>query len=111
MDKRVSTLLEVIPDRAARLVTGVPFLAETASSRHPERLAHIAQHLSWLTPLVFLTVDDQRILGLVNAAGRPVHSSDLEEGEGGGELEAADAEPDPREPGATPTLQAEHAIA
>ena len=104
LDKRVSSLLDVIPDRVARLLTGVRFLASTAASRHPERLAHIAQHLSWLTPLVFLTVDDQRILGLVNAAGRPVHSGDLEEGEG---PDAGDGPADSE----GPFLQAEHAAA
>jgi hypothetical protein len=92
--------LAVIPDRVARELSGVRFAPESSSSRYPERMAHIARHLSWLTPLNALTVDDQRVLGLVNAAGRPVHAADLEDGLG---------EADPEEP--APMERIEHAIA
>jgi hypothetical protein len=71
-----------VPDRVARQQTGARFVPHASASRHPERVVHIARYLSWLTPLGTLTVDDQRILGLVNAAGRPVHAGDLEDGMG-----------------------------
>jgi hypothetical protein len=45
-----------------------------------------------MTPLSPLTLDDQRVLGLVNAAGRPVHAADMEDGAG------EPAEPEPDEP-------------
>ena len=88
-----------MPDRVARQPSGVRFHPESSASRHPERIAHLARHLSWLTPLGALTVDDQRVLGLVNAAGRPVHAGDLEDGAG----------EDPED--APATERAEHAIA
>ena len=102
---RLSTLLAVIPDRAIRQLTGAHFQPESSATRHPERLPHIARLLSWLTPLTVLTVDDQRVLGLVNAAGRPVHASDLEEGAADGEA----AEPEPEEPALPGRIQ--HALA
>lgn len=102
---RLSTLLAVIPDRAIRQLTGAPFRPETSATRHPERLPHIARLLNWLTPLAVLTVDDQRVLGLVNAAGRPVHATDLEEGGADGEA----VEPEPDEPALPQRTQ--HALA
>ncbi len=98
--KRVSTLLALIPDRVARQGSGVPFAPESCASRYPERIAHLARQLGWLTPLASLTIDDQRILGLVNAAGRPVHAADLEDGIGDG---------DPEDP--APVERIEHALA
>ncbi len=89
---RVSTLLALVPDRIARQQTGVPFNPQPSSTRPPDPLAHIGRYLSWLTPLVSLTIDDQRILGLVNAAGRPVHAGDLEDGMGDDPEDVAPAE-------------------
>jgi hypothetical protein len=37
------------------------------------------QFLNWMSPLNPITKDDQRVLGLLNANGRPVHAADLEE--------------------------------
>jgi hypothetical protein len=91
--------LALVPDRVARRATGVTFTPDATSSRYPERIAHLARHLSWLTPLGSLTIDDQRVLGLVNAAGRPVHAADLEDGVG----------EDPEEP--APMERIEHVIA
>lgn len=65
---------------------------ESSATRHPERIAFLARTLSWLTPLATLGPDDQRLLGLVNAAGRPVHAADLEEGAEGEDAPAADAQ-------------------
>lgn len=78
----------------------------SSTTRYPERLPHIARLLNWLTPLYSLTLDDQRMLGLVNAAGRPVHSSDLEEGAAEG-AEGGDGEPE--DPG--PLARTQHALA
>jgi hypothetical protein len=79
----------------------------SSATRYPERLPHIARLLNWLTPLYALTLDDQRILGLVNAAGRPVHSSDLEEGAAEGGADGGDGDPD--DPG--PLARTQHALA
>ncbi len=103
---RLSTVLALIPDRTIRQLTGAHFHPESSATRHPERLPHIARLLGWMTPLTAPTVHDQRVLGLVNAAGRPVHASDLEEG-GAADGEAADREPD--EPGLPGRV--EHALA
>ena len=79
LDSKLLSLLALVPERLARLPTGMAFDPQSCATRHPERLAHIAGKLSWLTPLEALTTDDLRILGLVNAAGRPEHSADLED--------------------------------
>lgn len=89
MDPKLQALLAVVPERTARGPSGTPFAAASLAARHPERLAHLATRLSWLTPLEPPGFDDQRILGLVNAAGRPVQV-DLEDG---GETEADGAPP------------------
>jgi hypothetical protein len=95
----VSRIVSLIPERIARAQTGAPFASGTTSSRHPERFSHLVQFLSWLSPLGSITKDDQRILGLLHANGRPVHanemedeeSADLEDG-GADALEYAEAE-------------------
>jgi hypothetical protein len=78
----INRIVSLIPERVARLPSGVAFTPAGASAcRYPERLAHLAQFLSWMSPLNPITKDDQRVFGLLNAAGRPVHAADLEEDE------------------------------
>jgi hypothetical protein len=78
--ERISRIVSLIPERTARAQTGTAFTAEeTQMARHCERFAHLMQYLNWLTPLTVLTKDDQRILGLLGANGRPAHSADEEE--------------------------------
>lgn len=84
----VSKILSLIPDRAARAQSGAAFIPEEGSSRYPERVRHLAGLLGWLSPLAALSKDDQKILGLLNAAGRPIHA-----GEEPGEEPADDEAP------------------
>lgn len=97
----VSRILSLIPDRIARAQTGLPFLPEAGALRYPERVAHLATFLHWLSPLAELGKDDQQALGLLNAAGRPVHAIDLM-GEEAGEDEGDEA---PLEDGGADALE------
>lgn len=81
----VSSVMSLIPERTARTQSGVQFTPEAASCRYPDRIAHVAKFLHWLSPLASLSIEDQQVLGLRNAQGRPVHAADLED-------EALDAE-------------------
>jgi hypothetical protein len=83
----VSRVLSLIPDRTVRLQTGAAFLLEGTACRHPERLAHVVKFLSWLSPLDTLGKDDQRVLGLISANGRPVQSEEDEPDEMGADAE------------------------
>jgi hypothetical protein len=77
---RVFGLISLIPDRTARLSSGTPFSdAQAATCKHPERVAHLCRFLSWLGPLDPLSKEDQQILGLRAANGRPIHAADLED--------------------------------
>jgi hypothetical protein len=109
--KPVSSLLELIPERTVRLQSGVHFAADGSACRYPERLAHITRYLSWLTPLAVLSSDDQRILGLLNAAGRPVHAGDLEESDAETDVEAEGDSAAEREDAGPPTESVQHAAA
>lgn len=86
MDSNIlARILPLIPERSARAPSGSPFLPEAGALRYPERVAHLAKFLHWLSPLAELGKEDQQALGLLNAAGRPVHAADLmgdEAGEG-----------------------------
>jgi hypothetical protein len=59
-----------------RAQSGATFLLEGSSCKFAERLAHVSRFLNWLSPLEALTKDDQRVLGLLAANGRPVQTSD-----------------------------------
>lgn len=84
----VSSIVSLIPERVARVPSGTAFTAVQAGAcRYPERVAHLARFLHWLGPLNPVTKDDQHLLGLIAANGRPVHAADEEE-EPAGELEA-----------------------
>lgn len=77
----VSRVLSLIPERTVRIQSGVNFDPQSAQCVHPERLAHVVTFLGWLSPLAALTRDDQVMLGLVAANGRPVQPTEDEEGE------------------------------
>jgi hypothetical protein len=95
----ISTIVSWIPERVARVQSGASFHSTESTSRYPERVSHLARFLSWLSPLNPIGKDDQHILGLLHANGRPVHanemdsdeSAELEEG-GADALEYAEAE-------------------
>lgn len=77
MNRTISGVLELIPARVARVPSGTLFVLEGASCAHPERFVQVTRFLQWLTPLFFLSREEQRELGLVGA-GR------AHEGVGGG---------------------------
>jgi hypothetical protein len=76
-------ILSLIPERAARAPSGAAFTLEASACRHPERIAHLVEFLSWTSPLYPITRFDQRVLGLLNEQGRPVHAIDMEQDEAG----------------------------
>ncbi len=67
----VSRIVSSIPERTARTLTGTVFNLDGARAcSDPARLAGIVQLLRWLSPLIPLTQDEQRALGLHVAAAR-----------------------------------------
>jgi hypothetical protein len=89
----VSRTLSLIPDRVPRMQSGSAFDPSAAAScAHPERIAHLAQFLSWLGPLNPITKDDLRILGLLTPYGKPAVALVEEDAEE--ELEISAAEDD-----------------
>jgi hypothetical protein len=80
----ISRIVSLIPERVARVQSGASFHRTESASRYPERVSHLAQFLNWLSPLNAITKDDQRVLGLLHANGRPVHANEMEEEEGAG---------------------------
>jgi len=68
----VSRTLSLIPDRVPRTQSGSAFdPSASAACAHPERIAHLAQFLSWLGPLHPITKDDLRVFGLLTPYGKP----------------------------------------
>ena len=103
----VQRLIDLIPERGPRTQTGSLFEA-SAPCRHPERISHLAGLLHWLSPLMPISLEDQRILGLVGANGRPISGRDEEEPLEETEPAEEDAEGSEFEPGnaATPRSDA-----
>src|ERR1700730_2713103 len=87
----ISRIVSLIPERVARVQSGATFDEAESASRYPERVSHLAQFLNWLSPLNAISKDDQHILGLLHANGRPVHANEMEEDEGA-ELEDGGAD-------------------
>lgn len=87
----ISSIVSLIPERIARVQTGATFTTEGSSGRYPERVSHLVQFLGWLSPLNAIAKDDQRILGLLHANGRPVHANEMDDEEDA-ELEDGAAE-------------------
>ncbi len=105
----VFSILSRVPDRLARAQSGAAFAPAQIGCRYPERVAHLAGFLNWMSPLHELTREDQRILGLLNAAGRPVHAADEEAFDD--ELDAELAGDEPLPGAAGPAEQAEELAA
>ncbi len=73
-------IVSLIPERVARVPTGTRFSASSPGAcRYPERLAHLAHFLRWLSALDPISKEDQTVLGLLNANGRPAHAGDEDE--------------------------------
>jgi hypothetical protein len=86
----VSRIISLIPERVPRVQSGTRFsAANPGACRYPERLAHLARFLRWLSALDPISKEDQTVLGLFNAAGRPAHAGDEDE-EAAGEPEEAE---------------------
>jgi hypothetical protein len=84
----LARILSLIPERVPRLLSGTPFsAANPGACRYPERLAHLARFLQWLSALDPISKEDQTVLGLFNASGRPAHAGD-EDDEAAGEIDA-----------------------
>jgi hypothetical protein len=73
----VHRIISLIPERVARAQSGALFTM-TGARRHPERIAYLSWYLQWLSPLNPVSRDDQQLLGLLLANGRPVHAGDVE---------------------------------
>jgi hypothetical protein len=89
----IDRIVSLIPERVARQPSGVAFTPQASACRHPERIAHLAEFLGWLSPLYPITKYDQRVFGLLNEQGRPVHAVDLDEDEADEIEEAQQTEP------------------
>jgi hypothetical protein len=74
----VCRIISLIPDRVARAQSGA-FFTDSDACRHPERIACLSRYLQWLSPLNPVSRDDQLLLGLLLANGRPAHAADIEE--------------------------------
>jgi hypothetical protein len=74
----VHCIISLIPERVARAQSGALFTM-TGACRHPERIAYLSRYLQWLSPLNPVSRDDQQLLGLLLANGRPVHAGDVED--------------------------------
>ena len=76
---KVFRILDLVPDRVARTQCGVQFREVGATTCvHPERLALLAEFLSWLAPLYPTTKDDQTRLGLFAGKQAQVEEEDDE---------------------------------
>ncbi len=71
-------IISLIPERVARAQSGALFTM-IGACRHPERIAYLSRYLQWLSPLNPVSRDDQQLLGLLLANGRPVHAGDVED--------------------------------
>ncbi len=74
----VHRIISLIPERVARAQSGALFTM-IGACRHPERIACLSRYLQWLSPLNPVSRDDQQLLGLLLANGRPVHAGDVED--------------------------------
>ena len=74
----VHRIISLIPERVARAQSGALFTM-TGACRHPERIAYLSCYLQWLSPLNPVSRDDQQLLGVLLANGRPVHAGDVED--------------------------------
>ena len=68
--KALASTLSLIPERVARVPTGMAFSAQ-AMHAFPERMTILAGFLNWLGPLTPLGRDEQHALGLMTAYGKP----------------------------------------
>jgi hypothetical protein len=73
---KIAQVLSYVSERQPHVQSGSTFALEGSSCRYPERLAHLAPLLHWLTPLYPMTLEDQQALGLVGANGRALHAAD-----------------------------------
>jgi hypothetical protein len=79
----VPSFVSSIPDRVARVQSGTLFmLADSGCGNDGARFTHLAQFLQWLTPLIPITKDDQRVLGLLSPNARPVRLAQDDELDG-----------------------------
>ena len=77
----VANIVALIPERVTRMPSGTPFAATAPGAcRYPERLAHLARFLKWMSALDPISKEAQTVLGLLSPTGRPSHPEDEEGG-------------------------------
>ena len=76
----VSRVMDLIPDRVVRTVSGSALGEPGAKSCvHPERLTLLVEFLHWLSPIYPTTKDDQMRLGLF--ASKQAQAEEADEAE------------------------------
>lgn len=78
LPNNLARILSLIPSRRARKLSGTPF---HASGRDGAQFSNVAPLLSWTSPLVFLTKDEQQALGLAAPQPRAAQDDDQQEEE------------------------------
>ena len=66
-----ASTLSLIPERVARVPMGMAFDPDAMGGPFPERMALLGRFLNWLGPLTPIGRDEQRVLGLMTAYGKP----------------------------------------
>ncbi len=74
----VARVLSLIPDRVTYAPSGAAVLADRWNCRYAERIDFLTKCAHWMAPLTPTTKDEQRLLGLISANGRPMHASGVE---------------------------------
>jgi hypothetical protein len=72
----VFRVISLIPDRMPRMQSGCVF----NPGSQPEQLVLLAKFLTWLAPLDPISKEEQQLLGVRSAAGRPLGVGEEEGG-------------------------------
>jgi hypothetical protein len=87
----ISNIVALIPERVTRMPSGTPFAASSPGAcRYPERLAHLARFLKWMSALDPISKEDQTVLGLLSPSGRPTHAGEDDDDVVGEDVERHD---------------------
>lgn len=78
----LSRILSLIPSRRARRLTGTPFArADASACRQGVQFSQVLPMLSWISPVVFLTKEEQQSLGLLAPQARPAQDDEAQDEE------------------------------
>ena len=82
LPNNLSRILSLIPTRRARQLSGTPFArADASACRQGSQLSQVLPLLSWISPVVFLTKEEQQSLGLLAPQPRPAQDEESAEEE------------------------------